>query len=91
MSALTFTLLGCLVTAICAGIPFVLSSRQLAAEAQRLHNLLTLIMTTLENDGLAECERDANGEVTSFTLRTTGTAKGTSKVSGIAESVRRSE
>lgn len=81
MNSLESFLLGSLVTLICAAAPFIISSRQLSAEAARLRKLLNLIMIALESNKLAEFKRE-NGEITAIILSMTGTAKGSSKAEG---------
>lgn len=55
-------LLGSLVTLICAGIPFWLSSKQLSKEAKRLAALNILIIRGIEESGKAKFRRNDEGE-----------------------------
>lgn len=87
MSNTASFLLGCLATFVCAAIPFVLSSRQLSAETQRLRKLLNLIMIALESNKLAEFKRDEKGEITAIILSAVGTSRGSSRAEGRIEAV----
>ena len=51
-----------LVAIICAFIPFIIASIQLARETKRLRRLITLIARGIEQTGLATFRRDANDE-----------------------------
>ena len=62
LSAHSEFLFGILVTAICAVVPFLVASIQLAKETKRLRKLITLIARGIEETGLATFRRDANGE-----------------------------
>jgi hypothetical protein len=55
-------LLGSLVTAICAGIPYWLSSRQLLKEANRLAKISNLVTRGMEEAGIPKFNRDASGQ-----------------------------
>ena len=88
MSAAASFFLGCLVTIICAALPFIISSRQLSAEAQQLRKMLNLIMIALESNKLAEFKRDQNGEITAIILNVVGAAKSSSTVTGVGATIR---
>ena len=62
MNNTTAFLLGCLFTLLCSFIPFILSSIQLSRTSKRLVKLISLIIRSIEEAGIAKFRRDENGE-----------------------------
>lgn len=91
MTNLASFLLGSLVTIICAGVPFFLSSQELRRESARLRHLLNVIVVALETNGLAEVKRDSAGEIVGIVRSAVASAKGTSTVRGAGEAAAKHE
>jgi hypothetical protein len=54
---------GCLVTIVCAGIAFFLSSYQLYKETKKIKKIITFTIRGMEEAGFAKYRRDAKGEI----------------------------
>jgi hypothetical protein len=60
--------IGCLVTIICALIPFCISSYQLYRESKKMRKTMNYMIRGIEDSGLAKYRRNEKGEIVGMVL-----------------------